>query len=207
MPDMPVASALILMGGESSRMDGVEKASLKVGPRTIIERQLEVLRPRFGEIIMVGKGSAAYRRLGLSVVQDLMSERAALVGIHAGLLAISGERALVLACDMPFVNGAVIDLMLSVAVDFDVVVPRHSKGLEPLHAIYSRSCLPHIEEQLSRGEMRIARFYDRVRVRELSPEEWRAVDPACASRVAGSWMNVNTRRDYELAREMAARGL
>ena len=179
-------------------MDGEDKALLRVGSRTIIERQLEVLRPRFREILLVGNDSAAYRRLGLRVVED-PSCAGALAGIHAGLLAISGERALVLACDMPFVNGAVVDLMLSVSGDFDVVVPRQPKGLEPLHAIYSKSCLPHIEEQMSRGEMRIALFYDKVRVRELSEEEWSGVGGT-----ARSWTNINTRRDYELASALLA---
>lgn len=45
-----MANAIILCGGRSSRM-GFDKAFLKIGGRTLVERQLSALKGRFRKII------------------------------------------------------------------------------------------------------------------------------------------------------------
>src|SRR5207249_1307036 len=106
------------------------------------------------------------------------------------------DRVFVVACDMPFLNPSLIDKMMSLPGEFDVVVPESDRGVEPLHAVYRRSCIPAIEASARRGAWKVSDFYggvrvERMKVREAdwrvdgrspflnanTPEEWRTAAP------------------------------
>jgi molybdopterin-guanine dinucleotide biosynthesis protein A len=192
-------SALLLAGGRSRRM-GANKALLSIRGRPIIEEEARVLASTFGEILLSTNAPEDYAFLGLRAVADRFPGCGPLAGIHAGLLGASNPRVLAVACDMPFLSAAVLRFLATVSPQADVVVPRIGGEPEPLLAVYSRTCVRPIEESLSRGEFKITRFYESVRVHEVPEEELRAVDPA-----ARSFVNVNTPEELEAARRIARR--
>jgi molybdopterin-guanine dinucleotide biosynthesis protein A len=80
-----------------------------------------------------------------------------------------------------------------------VVLPLKSDGyFEPLCAIYSRRCLPHIEAQLDREDYKIIRFFGQVRVSPLPLETLHQVDPELES-----FRNANTPEELQLLRQSA----
>ena len=111
------------------------------------------------------------------------------------------EWGVVVACDMPFLNIALLKHMLSLRERFDAVVPVLDGRPEPTHALYSKACLPHIERRLQAGDLKIARFFDDVSVRYVSQEEVDAHDPDHLS-----FFNVNTQSDLDRALALAAQG-
>jgi molybdopterin-guanine dinucleotide biosynthesis protein A len=98
-------------------------------------------------------------------------------GIHAGLLHATCEHAFVSACDMPYLSEAFIGHMIAQVDDYDLVVPVTANGLESLHAIYSRKCLPVIESQIERNELKVALLFRKFKTREIHGEEIRRFDP------------------------------
>jgi molybdenum cofactor guanylyltransferase len=78
---------LVLAGGQARRMGGGDKASLKVGGRTILERVLARLKPYCAPIILNANGDPArFSCYGLAVVADSVPDFAGpLAGILAGL--------------------------------------------------------------------------------------------------------------------------
>src|ERR1700687_3654715 len=78
---------LVLAGGQARRMGGGDKAPLKVGGRTILERVLARLTPSCAPIILNANGDPArFARYGLAVVPDSVPDFAGpLAGILAGL--------------------------------------------------------------------------------------------------------------------------
>jgi molybdenum cofactor guanylyltransferase len=78
---------LVLAGGQARRMGGGDKASLKVGGKTILERVLTRLTPSCDPIILNANGDPArFSRYGLAVVADSVPDFAGpLAGILAGL--------------------------------------------------------------------------------------------------------------------------
>lgn len=89
--------------------------------------------------------------------------------------------------------------LASLAPHYDVVVPRVDGRLEPLHAIYSRSCLPLIEAEIGAGRWQAFSFYPRTRVRYVERDEIISFDPELLS-----LRNVNTPEDWqEVEREFA----
>jgi molybdopterin-guanine dinucleotide biosynthesis protein A len=73
------------------------------------------------------------------------------------------------ACDMPFLNPALIRHLLE--QPGDVVLPAGSRGPEPLHAIYARACLPAIEAAAAVGDWKMTGFHKDVRVTRVDVDE------------------------------------
>jgi molybdopterin-guanine dinucleotide biosynthesis protein A len=94
------------------------------------------------------------------------------------------------ACDMPFLSGGLIRHMVEVREDFDAVVPRMGWMLEPLHALYSKQCLPLIEEAVMKDEHQIIKCFAAMRVRFVDEEELRLWDPELRS-----FFNINKPQD------------
>lgn len=193
-------TGVIQAGGKSTRMGGRPKALLELGGQRIIERVVEAVAPAVSDLIIVTNTPELYAFLGLSMVADVYPDRGSLGGIYSGLKAAAGDAAFTVACDMPFLHPEVVRLVVERAESGDVVIPRVGDQLETLHAAYAKSCLPHIEERLVAGRLKIVEFFERVRVVEIPEAEVaRFRDPAIV------FMNVNTPDELDRAREIVAR--
>lgn len=194
-------AGIILAGGLGTRMGHVKKAFLEIGGRTILDRLLEVYRPLFPELLIAAREADDFAPLGLPVAEDRFKARSSLTGIHAGLTAMRASHGFFAACDTPFLRpGLVRALLAEVEPDADVVIPRKEDGYrEPLCAVYSRRCVPFIEEQLGADNFRIIDFFDRVTVREVSVARLLPGDPDQLS-----FFNVNTPDDLRQAEGLAA---
>lgn len=193
-------SGVVLAGGQSQRM-GRNKALLELDGQTLIERVLANLARLCDELIISANEIEPYSNLGARVVPDAIQGHGALGGIHAGLKAMRNDRAIVVACDMPFLRLSFLRYMAAVAQGYDVVVPRIGEYYEPLHAVYSKSCVAAIERLAARGPRRIVALYDRVRVREVTEEQVRLFG------AENSFANVNTPEDWTEVRRLSARAL
>jgi molybdopterin-guanine dinucleotide biosynthesis protein A len=191
-------TGVIQAGGKSTRMGGAPKALLELGGRPIIERVASVLREVVDEVLVVTNTPELYRFLHLPMVPDIFPDHGSLGGIHSGLASASGDAAFTVGCDMPFLRADVARLVVGRAAEADVVIPRTGDQLETLHAVYGKACLPHMEERLRAGRLKIVGFFDRVRVLEI-PET--AV--ACHADPAIVFMNVNTPEELAQARTLA----
>lgn len=194
---------------------GRDKAFLTFGGRPLIERTLETLDRRFDQVLVVANDLPRYAHLGRRVVADLKPGAGALGGIYTAVALGTAEPAthvFVCACDMPFVDATLIDLLLAEAARDtgegppDVVVPEDadapdaSAGLHPLCAVYGRRTLPAIERRLAEGRLKVIGFYDDVRVRRVGPPAL-----ARAGVPAHALMNTNTPEDLALAETILAR--
>lgn len=192
-------SVVILAGGKSSRI-GTDKAFLRVGGKPIIERILAQLGDYGAETIVVTNKPGDYRHLGLSLFGDVLPDKGALGGLYTALNSASQPRALVVACDMPFVNRSLLDHLAALAPEHDAVVPRLGGEAEPFRAIYSKACLGPMRAALDAGKMRVISFFPDVRVRFVDEPEIEQFDPEHLT-----FFNVNTAEDLVRAEELAQR--
>lgn len=147
-------SGVILAGGANKRM-GCPKAFLEIGGKKMIDIVLEKLRQFFMEVIIVTDKNADSLRYECKVIEDIIKGRGPLGGVCTGLREISGEAGFFVGCDMPYLHGGLLSRLVA-EVDlarYECVVPKHSKGIEPLHAIYSRQILPKVEKTLNMGKL------------------------------------------------------
>lgn len=187
---IPGITGVILAGGESRRM-GCDKSLLPVdGARFIdhIHRRLDAL---FEEVVIVTNSPGLYADIPCRKVPDIYFAKGSLAGIHSGLCHAQSERAFVVACDMPLLSAEIIRRICADAERGDVVIPRRASGLEPLHALYAKSCLPAIEAVLDRDDRRIVSFFPQVSVHQIPQEELAPHDPEGIS-----FRNINTPQEY-----------
>ncbi len=133
----------IFVGGAGRRMGGLAKGLLRAGDgSTIVERWRRLLDGRGVPAVLVGAGEA-YAPLRMEVVHDEPAGIGPLGGLLALLRRAGADAALALACDMPFVSGAIIDRLLTTAPEASILAPRRAGLWEPLCARYDpRRVLP-----------------------------------------------------------------
>jgi len=192
-------TGIVLAGGQSRRI-GANKSLLKIGESFIIDHVLRALSPLSSSVIIV-TDEAHFILLRSSnpdarVVQDIYPARGPLGGIYTGLLHSEDVYNLVVGCDMPFLNADFINYLIDEAPGHDIVVPRIEWKTEPLHALYSRSCLPAIESLLQDGQLQIIKLFDRVNTHYITEKEIDRFDPDHLT-----FFNINTEND--LARAQA----
>ncbi|WP_250645588.1 molybdenum cofactor guanylyltransferase [Salidesulfovibrio onnuriiensis] len=188
----------ILAGGLGTRMGGVRKAFLEVGGVRIIDRLLEACRPLFQEILVSCRKQEGFDLPGVTLVPDTYDARSSLTGIQAGLAACRASHTFVTACDAPFLQTGLVQRLLQQAEpDADVVIPLKDDGyMEPLCAIYSKRCLPHIEAQLAANDYKVLNIFDKVRLKQVPVDLLRPGDPELLS-----FESVNTPEELEAARK------
>ncbi len=183
--------AAILAGGKSSRM-GSNKAFLKLKGKTFIELQIELLRKIFDEIFISANTPSEYEYLNLPVFKDVYPGKGPLGGIYTSLINASSYHTFMLACDMPFVGLELIKHLKDLTKKFDVVIPKSERGLEPLHAFYSKNCIDPIRRELEEDNLRIISFFPHVNVKIVELDKLTTSDS-----FNNSIKNLNTRDEYE----------
>ena len=186
-------TGIVLSGGENRRM-GTDKAFLQVNGVPMIEHVLRSLKSVFHELIIVTNAPERYAAFPVKVVTDAFVKRGPLAGIYSGLLQSSNEYNFVVACDMPFLNQGLMAYMAGVAEGHDVVVPSVGGLLEPLHAVYRRSLIPLMQEQLQHERRQVRELFGKVRMRYVTEQEIDRFDPA-----RKSFKNLNTPQEYKEA--------
>ena len=186
-------TAIILAGGKSSRM-GRPKALLPFDNEPLIVHIVRALKCMFAEAVVVAAPEQELPPLPALLVRDEVAYQGPVGGIYYGLKAAQGEFCFVTSCDVAFTNLALISYFISHISNYDVVVPYWLERFQPLHAVYRRSVLPLLKEQLERGELRPVFLYDKVRTRKIGEDEIRRLDPEGLS-----FFNMNTPEDYEEA--------
>ncbi len=212
---LPRVSGVILAGGQSRRI-GRDKAFLDLEGSTLIERVIEQVRKVCSEVIIVANDREAYAPFDARVVGDAFLGKGPLGGIFSGLQAAQEEYALAVACDMPFLNDALLRYLISLVPQADVIIPRaqdpsgnpardqpaksrskplaKESELHPLHAVYSKTCLEPMRRRLLADDLRLISFHDAVAVRIVEPEQVDRFDP-----LHWSFFNINTPEDLERA--------
>lgn len=195
-------SAVVVAGGLSRRL-GTDKRRLRLwgesGP-TLLEHTIALLATLADEVLIVLNDPAAWPALPARAVPDAYPDAGALGGLATGLAAATHPHVLVVASDMPLLNPALLQAMLTLPRTYDVLVAqvapepgeaaskrRNALSVEPLHAVYSKACLPPITRRLAQQRYQIIGFFDDVQVQLLDPALIAAHDPQ-----GHSFLSVNT---------------
>ena len=196
---MLTVSGVVLAGGQSSRL-GMDKSFVNVNGQSLVEQIVAKLAKLSDDVIIVTNSPEKYDHLKARLVGDIYPGKGALGGIYSGLRTAANAYSLVVACDMPFLDLSLLRYMILLARGHDVVIPKVRGLPEPLHAIYSKSCLEPIDRLLARGGLKIIDFFSEVRVRYVEESEVDIFDPQHLS-----FFNVNTPNDLEEVKKLVRR--
>lgn len=163
-------TACIIAGGQSKRF-GQDKLFYKVNGIALIEYVINILKLVFSDIIIIANDKEKFSFLNISVFTDLIPGLGPLGGIFTALKHSTTEKTFCFAGDLPNLNAQFIKYMISVSSGHDIVVPFVNGYYEPLHSIYSKNCLMHIENTISSGNKQVLHIYDKCNVKLISQEE------------------------------------
>jgi molybdenum cofactor guanylyltransferase len=187
---MPVYG-LVLAGGSSTRMQR-DKASLQYRGKAQLDRAFELAARHCTEVFVSVRAAqvADPARAAHPLLVDSVPGEGPIVGIRSGLAAFPHVAWLVIACDLPFLSDAALDLLLlerdpdSLATAF---LSAHDNLPEPLCAVWEPAAAAALAEYQFAGGQCPRKFLMRNRAKLLEPLDARALD------------NVNTPQEYTAA--------
>ncbi|BDG02198.1 molybdenum cofactor guanylyltransferase [Anaeromyxobacter oryzae] len=187
---IPGCTGVLVAGGRATRMGGVPKGLLVLDGEPIAARALRLFRRLFDDVLVVANDPAPYAALGARIVPDVVPGKGAPGGVHAALSAASTDWVFAAACDLPFLDERPIRWLAERRGGAAAVLVRFGGRLEPLHACWSRACLPVLDGLLRAGDPSLRAVAAAVGARVIEEAEWRTVDPA-----GRAFENVNTPED------------
>jgi len=201
----PQTLGVVLAGGLARRMGGRDKARIRVGRTTILERVIERLRPQCGRLVLnANSDPAAFADTGLTIVADSVPDYAGpLAGILAGLdwaarRAPKIEWVVSVPSDCPFLPRDLVARLHQARAADDAILAcaRSGERRHPVIALWPVALREDLRQALtSDGVRKVEEWAARY---VLGVAEWpaRPVDP---------FFNVNTPEQAAEAERMAAR--
>jgi len=183
-------TGIILAGGLSRRLDYKNKALLKIGGKSIIQRIINALSEVMANILLITNSPDEFKHLEIPMFGDTIQGAGSLGGIYTGLKVSETYHNLIVACDMPFIRPSLLTLLMHQSKDYDVVIPVTPDGHHPTCAIYSKDCIKPIEAQIRLGNLKISDFFPNVRIRKIDfnalHDQYNQI----------TFFNINTKEDY-----------
>lgn len=139
-------TGIVLAGGKSSRM-GTDKGLLMMNQKPLISYPIRLLK-NYCQEILISSNSDSYEFLNLQIVTDTHPTIGPIGGLYACLNASQTEHNLFLACDMPFVDSTLIDLLLQHIDNYTVIVFSIDNFPIPVCGYYHKSILPKLKFEI-----------------------------------------------------------
>lgn len=177
-------AGFVLVGGQSRRM-GRDKALLPWKSGVLVEEIAAKAAAVAGTVTLIGN-PARYAHLNFPCIPDMRSGFGPLSGIETALAAGHGELNLILACDMPEVETAHLERLMTIATESGekcVVTADASGFIHPLCAVYRTGCLEAVESALDDGRLKLMSLVQDLHAKVVS--------------VADSIRNINTFEEWE----------
>ncbi len=179
----------VLAGGLSRRF-GEDKLLYQIGGKRVIEYTLEALRGVCGRLCLVVKDKEKFSFLKeVEVVKDVIEKQFALAGLYTALENLKGDKALIVAGDMPLIKKEVVSLLLRRA-NPPITLFNINGKLYPLFAVYYKQVLPELKLYIKAGGEKVLDFVKRFPYKEIAEGEVLEYDPTLFS-----FLNMNTRTD------------
>jgi molybdopterin-guanine dinucleotide biosynthesis protein A len=187
----PEIYGLVLTGGRSRRMQR-DKASLEYAGKSQLARAMELLTPLVARCFVSLRTDqlADPHRAAYDTIADVKPNLGPIGGIHAALHAYPDQAWLILACDLPFLDRATLQHLISHRASARAATAYRSSfdGLpEPLCAIFEPRSRQVVEGWLAQGQQCPRSLLSLADVELLDLPNPRALD------------NVNTGEEYAAA--------
>ncbi len=169
-------SVAILAGGQSRRM-GQNKALMRLGGIPVLQWEINAVKGLTTDLFLVTNSPKIYAPFNIPAKPDVIPGKAALGGIYTALTCAKHDWVLVLACDMPLLNPAIITFLAQQRQKADAVIPLVGNHPETLHAFYHKRCLPVIQKRINANELKVIGFFDEVQVYYVNKRALQTITP------------------------------
>jgi molybdenum cofactor guanylyltransferase len=178
-------TGIILAGGKSSRM-GEDKGLMSFEDKPMIQYIIDVVKPLVEGIIIIANDKQ-YEQFGYPVYEDIIKDKGPLAGILTGLTHSNTDKNLVLSCDVPFVNEAILKLLIEACEDVDVVIPEKDNRTHQLIGMYDKSCIGTFKSELEADQRKLKLAIEQLNYKTINANH---IDDK-------TFNNINSKNDIE----------
>ncbi|MFB6109334.1 MAG: molybdenum cofactor guanylyltransferase [Halodesulfurarchaeum sp.] len=200
-------AGVLVCGGESTRFGEADKVCADLAGRPLVRHVADRIEPHVDELVLNCRESqsgcieSALEGYPSPVIYayDDREDAGPMYGMRRGLGATEADYAVVVACDMPFVDPDFVAALFELAAGREGAIPRYGEGdwYQPLQAVYRVGpMIEAIDAAIAEGierPIRPALQLDAVTVTDAELEELAS---------ERTFFNVNTREDLERAHEL-----
>ncbi|MGL5415654.1 MAG: molybdenum cofactor guanylyltransferase [Clostridium sp.] len=177
--------AVILAGGESSRMNYSPKALLKYKNKLFIDREIEALSD-FKEILISCNDERIKEEInGYKIIEDKIKSIGPMGGLYSVLSEMNDEKALIVSCDMPFLKKEILNTIGSIEFREECLIPIVNGKIEPFCGVYKKEILGKIKKSINEEKYGLIKFIKGLNVKfiEINDEN--------------NFININTVEEYD----------
>lgn len=176
-------TGILLTGGQSTRM-GQPKVNLPLGSETFGSKAIGLLQQFCDEIIISQNTEIVIS--DYQSVADNHSNIGPIAGLEACLKVSTNDWNLVIACDMPFLEASIVEMLIQ-NIDDSMAVCFRNKGFgEPLCALYHKSVIKSIEDTIAEGDYSLQQLLKKIDSRFIEANKT----------VQHQLSNINSQADY-----------
>ena len=155
-------TAVILAGGKASRMDGEDKGLMVFRELPLIAHVVNVAKPKVSKILIsANRNFDEYANFGEVIRDDLEGFQGPLAGISKALKVCSTPYLLVLPCDSPLIDAALIDSLIEKmdVSQADICVAHDGSIMHATFALMKTTLKKSLEDFLEEGGRKMALWY------------------------------------------------
>jgi len=155
-------TAVILAGGQASRMDGEDKGLIVFRELPLIAHVVNVVESKVSQILIsANRNFEEYANFGKVISDDLEGFQGPLAGISKALKVCSTPYLLVLPCDSPLIDEALIDSLIEKMEisNVDICVAHDGSIMHATFALMQTKLEKSLEEFLEQGSRKMALWY------------------------------------------------
>lgn len=182
-------TTVILAGGKSQRM-GEDKAFLDWNGQAFIQHILDAAKGLTQEVMVIAN-TKEYATLDIQVYPDLVEDCGPVGGIYTAMQQIKTPYLLVLSCDIPLLQGAVLEHLIEKSIPCDANVLTTEERWQPLTAIYNSKTMPIFKEALDTHKLKLRSLLTLMKLHTI----------ACPKELIPCLNNINTPNDLKKVRD------
>lgn len=152
---LPLCSILILAGGRGQRMGGRDKGLLAWRGAPLVAHVQRTVRELSDDVVIsCNRNQAEYARYADQLVGDAEAGfPGPLAGVIAGLEAARHDWVVLLACDAPLVDQALVQALRYLGSEHDsAAMVRQGGYWQPMFSVIPRRMLPALQQAWAQGE-------------------------------------------------------
>jgi molybdenum cofactor guanylyltransferase len=153
-------TGVILAGGKSSRMDGIDKGLALIEGQPLVTYVIQSLEPQVETILIsANRNQAQYRTYGYDVIEDVIGEfYGPLSGILSAMQHVKTEYILIAPCDSPLLPADYAKRMVASlkSNNKNISVAHDGDSMQPVFSLISCKLSASLNEYLESGKRKVA---------------------------------------------------
>jgi molybdopterin-guanine dinucleotide biosynthesis protein A len=180
-------TAVILSGGQSSRMLGEDKGLILLNNSPLISYVINEVNDKVDSILVsANRNIDLYQKFGRVIPDNSDGFQGPLAGISAALKVVKTQYLLVLPCDSPFIKDILIKRLNETmrSNDCDICVASEGKNMQPVFSLIKSSLRDDLEKFLKTGERKLRAWYENNNTIQVDFSDYKDM-----------FININSKKD------------